>query len=396
MMNDRERLVYTEQVKIVFSQTTTAAVGGAAISAVFVWIFWSVTDHAILLVWLAGSILISGIRLLFFGAFLRRDPDEERIRYWGNGFVLVTFLQGSLWGAAESIFIPVEDPIYTVIVAMWIVGLSAASVGAYSAHLKVLLAFFIPVVLPGTIHLFLIGGQLNTALGIAICVYALVMMRATIPINRSMIDAIKLNFDLEREIEERKNIERKLREISTKDGLTGLSSRRHFDEVLENEIRRAQRSSHPLSLILLDVDYFKAFNDTYGHLEGDACLQRISRSIEKIINRPGDLASRYGGEEFVVILPNTDADSAYEIAEAIRKAVQRLEIPHVGSKLIGPKLVTISAGVSTVEPAIGTAPSDIIRPADSALYQAKAAGRNRIIMDCRRSGTVDEPFSPAV
>ena len=111
LMNNQEKLVYAEQVQIVFSQTTTAAVGGMAISAVFVWIFWSVSDHAILLAWLACSILISGVRLLFYGAYLRRDPDEERIRFWGNGFILVTFLQGSLWGAAELIFIPVEDPI---------------------------------------------------------------------------------------------------------------------------------------------------------------------------------------------------------------------------------------------------------------------------------------------
>ncbi len=205
------------------------------------------------------------------------------------------------------------------------------------------------------------------------------VIRAMLPVTRSMLDAIRLNFELEDEIEERKKVEQKLREMSLRDGLTGLSNRRHFDDAMENEFRRAQRNSYPLSLILMDIDYFKAFNDTYGHLEGDDCLQRISRSIEKALKRPADLAARYGGEELAVILPNTDFDSARDVAEALREDVQALEIPHEGSDLADCSFVTISSGVATSKPERDAKPADLIERADGALYQAKRDGRNRIV-----------------
>jgi len=183
-----------------------------------------------------------------------------------------------------------------------------------------------------------------------------------------------------RDVTERKKMEDALREISQKDGLTGLFNRRHFDETLAEEWSRASRANppSPLSLILIDIDYFKPFNDTYGHQEGDACLKKVSAAIKKVVHRTADMVARYGGEELVVVLPNTQSQSALHVAEQMRKAVAQMRIPHSGSKAA--EHVTISSGVATMAPSAQWAPKSIIEKADKALYQAKETGRNRVVM----------------
>jgi diguanylate cyclase (GGDEF)-like protein len=166
-----------------------------------------------------------------------------------------------------------------------------------------------------------------------------------------------------------------LRDLADSDALTGLANRRRFDETLAFEHERARRSGLAFSLIMVDVDYFKKFNDRYGHVAGDDCLRRVAGAIATGPRRPTDLAARYGGEEFAVILPDTDIDGACAVAEKIRIAVEALNIAHVDSPC-GP--VTISLGVHTCHPAaeVGAAPLACIEAADHLLYQAKMDGRN--------------------
>ena len=183
-----------------------------------------------------------------------------------------------------------------------------------------------------------------------------------------------------RDITERNKILDKLRKMSFKDGLTKLANRRYFDETLNNEWKRAKRGSHPLSLILIDIDSFKSYNDTYGHQEGDACLKNISRSIKPYAKRPGDLAARYGGEEFALILPCANSHNAVKIAEKVRKRVQTLKITHNGSKVDGCKTISISAGVSTMVPGTDASQSLLFNQADKALYSAKNQGRNQVVL----------------
>ncbi|MBP0443242.1 sensor domain-containing diguanylate cyclase [Roseomonas sp. SSH11] len=163
--------------------------------------------------------------------------------------------------------------------------------------------------------------------------------------------------------------------MAATDGLTGLANRRHFDARLDEEWRRAIRGSTTLSLLLLDADCFKAFNDRYGHLEGDEVLVGIARSIRRCVRRPADAGARYGGEEFVVLLPETDAAGARTIGEAIRAAVEALDIPHADTPF---GHVTVSIGWSCCYPQPGQAPALLITEADRALYAAKRGGRNRV------------------
>jgi len=166
-------------------------------------------------------------------------------------------------------------------------------------------------------------------------------------------------------------------ELSATDGLTGIGNRRAFDTELQREVGRAARNAHSLALIMIDVDFFKAFNDRYGHTAGDACLREIAALTEGSLHRPPDFAARFGGEEFAVMLPNTPMEGAREVAERIRRAVLHAARPHDGSPL---GRVTISLGVASIAPIPGSKPQTLIDLADAALYQAKRTGRNKVCM----------------
>jgi diguanylate cyclase (GGDEF)-like protein len=167
----------------------------------------------------------------------------------------------------------------------------------------------------------------------------------------------------------------KLKAMSDTDGLTGVVNRRRFDEVLEAEWRRAARSGLSLGLIMLDVDWFKKYNDSYGHQAGDACLQRVAEVLLSRARRAGDLAARYGGEEFAFIAPETDRKSLQTLAEEIRHALETLDLPHDGSAF---GKITASLGIAVRVPAEEQSPTQLILEADQALYRAKAEGRNRV------------------
>ncbi len=188
-----------------------------------------------------------------------------------------------------------------------------------------------------------------------------------------------LAMELEKKVKDRtKELERankELQRLSNLDGLTQIYNRRYFDNTLKSELNRLQRTSTPLSLILCDIDAFKIYNDTYGHLAGDDCIRTIAATVQEYCKRNSDVAARYGGEEFAMILPNTGPTQAMAIAEELRLAIERKMIPHKHAAV--KNVVTLSFGVASIIPDIDTTPSKLIALADKALYESKHGGRNR-------------------
>ena len=180
----------------------------------------------------------------------------------------------------------------------------------------------------------------------------------------------------------RANLE--LRRLTHSDGLTGLSNRRYLDEFLSAEWKRAERERTEVSLLMIDVDYFKPYNDTYGHVAGDNVLRSVATTIRREIRQPRDLVARFGGEEFAVVLPGTGSAGARLLAEKMRRDVVGLALPHVGSAVS--EHLTISVGVATLTPAPGLAETALIEEADAALYRAKRDGRNRVAFSTHVSG----------
>lgn len=173
-----------------------------------------------------------------------------------------------------------------------------------------------------------------------------------------------------------KRIEAELQTQSGQDWLTGLANRRRFDEMFRQEWNRARRDETSLGVLMVDIDYFKPYNDTYGHQAGDTCLQQVAKTIGEVVSRPGDLPARYGGEEFVVVLPHTDATGAAIVAEKMRVKVEALRIQHASSQVSN--RVTISIGVAAMVPPEKSEPAVLVAAADQALYRAKREGRNRV------------------
>ncbi len=167
-----------------------------------------------------------------------------------------------------------------------------------------------------------------------------------------------------------------LERLSLSDALTGLANRRHFDQTLERHFQLALKNKVPLSLILGDIDHFKKYNDHYGHQQGDDCLYTVANALNQTVIRPLDLACRYGGEEFAIIMPETNLLDAKTVAEDVRQAILSVKLPHAASSTHS--IVTMSMGVATLQGQYKSA-VDLIKAADDALYQAKESGRNRVI-----------------
>ena len=189
---------------------------------------------------------------------------------------------------------------------------------------------------------------------------------------------VLLGFNLGGELRRRNEAEHRLAELASTDYLTMLANRRRFDEVLDAEWRRGARARSSLSLMMVDGDFFKTFNDTYGHLEGDRVLRAIATALRTCVDRPGDLVARYGGEEFAVLLPFTSGEGALVVAAAIRAAIDAMDLVHAVSPT---GRLTVSIGVACRIPDFSLAPDVLVEAADAALYVAKGEGRDRIVME---------------
>lgn len=183
---------------------------------------------------------------------------------------------------------------------------------------------------------------------------------------------------LEYESGERERLNLQLERLAHQDGLTHLANRRHFDQTLVREWDRLRREGRPMAVLFIDVDYFKPFNDTYGHAMGDECLAAVAAVLQQAARRPGDLAARYGGEEFVVLLPGTDVAGAREVAERTLAEVDRLNIPHAASQVTDH--VTVSIGLAVRVPQGSESAQALLEMADKAVYTAKRSGRHRVVV----------------
>lgn len=206
------------------------------------------------------------------------------------------------------------------------------------------------------------------------------------PVNKTELKArVRSILRLRKEMEKRKDRERELRrlnnkleELSNRDGLTGVANRRWFDTTIVSEWRRSMRECQPLAVLVIDIDFFKRYNDSLGHLEGDNCLRKVADNIAASLRRPADFLARFGGEEFIVILPNTDSSGAEQVAELIRTNMEKASIKHPDSDVCSH--VTVSVGAASMTPRERTDSTMLVDEADKALYQAKKDGRNVVVV----------------
>lgn len=278
-----------------------------------------------------------------------------------RSLALLAGLAGLGWGAAAG-FLPFVSTHLQLLVILTLTAIAAASLPRMAAlpiiHAVFMAGLFVPIL----IALVVVFGMEHWMMPV---VLLLIWGGLTDEARKAHADLIEIYSN-----------QQSLEAEAIRDRLTGIPNRRSFDVSLEREWRRAQRLQVPISLIMIDVDFFKKYNDRYGHPAGDRCLAGVAKALAGGLRRANDLVARYGGEEFVVLLFHTPRDDAFAIAENLRRAVQNLGITHEDGPGGG---VTASFGGATVIPALDGLPAALVRAADEALYQAKAAGRNQVI-----------------
>jgi len=291
-------------------------------------------------------------------------------------YALCAGLLGAVYGLGVVFFfdqLPILNQVYlmTLLAVIAPVGFVSFASDKYSFYMY-LYALLLPII----IRTLAVGQFEYFNMGICGIIFLLIVRKLFIWNYDVLIDSIRLRFENEQLIKSLQVINSRLTELSVIDELTQVANRRSLDDNLEREWLRAKRMRTPISMLMIDIDYFKQYNDEFGHIKGDECLVYIADFLKQNLNRSGDFIARYGGEEFCIIMPDTNLSGATDFAEKIHSGVRDLKIPNHGSDVS--KFLTISVGVASVIPGKDDTYMDLIYTSDKALYNAKNDGRNII------------------
>ena len=366
-MSDIQKQIGTRKLEILYGQLYFSLIFSAVLFISLAYVFRDYLSVFSLSSWLTIFLLITGLRLYATYNFNHSKSISSNLKYWFTWHILGVFVYAITWGGFILLLAISADPTQLSLLMICAAGLCAVAAGDYSFSFYSFVMFATPLITPtGLFLVTAVDPTIHTS-GYFVLLFLIIMILLSWRLNKTTTKSLTTQYE-----------NQELKIISTKDGLTGINNRRRFDEALHDEWYRAFRLSKPLSLIMCDVDKFKEYNDTYGHLEGDKCLTKIAHIIDFYARRAGDPAARYGGEEFALILPNAGQEHAEKIAEQMRVAIADLDLPHSASPVAN--FVTASFGIHTIAPDKYFLPETLIDFADKALYQAKEQGRNGVVL----------------
>lgn len=368
--------VLREQVRLLINQVPTMQAASLLVAVVLCYTVRDVVVPSKSAFWL---LLLAGVvigRILLSMRFRKVSDKNFNGEQWGKAYLLLTVFSGVVWGLSAFLIFPAGDTRLIALFVLVMASLSAATTVSHSAIKAGPAAWMVPVMVLYSYRCFQEATSPERIIASLIILYLVTLLRYSSKHYQIINDSIALKFENLRLLEEVRKTNDILLKASTIDALTGLANRRKFDDFVEKEWRRALRNKKPLSLILLDIDHFKPYNDNYGHQAGDECLKKVAVAIRDSLKRPSDFAARYGGEEFVVVLPDTSSHGAESVAEKLRRNIELLSLPHAHSAVS--KVVTLSAGAGTMIPTENALASNFIKVVDEALYAAKQGGRNSV------------------
>ena len=375
--------VWTEQLSYLSAMGVPACITNIIIALIISYVYW---QRQPLLALSLSSIVIGIIllRYIFFYRFNRIKPEQRDLAYWLKLNHIGALLSGLTWGIGMAMLANYLGGIDFLMILMATVIISSTGFISFASELRSLFLFFYPLVLPITLSCFYnYTASLMLAAGIMLVIYMTMASYLAIYNNQRFLKGVIYHH---RHLELKKKLQHsnmdlrcantKLAELSATDALTGIANRRYFNEFFKREFQQSLRENSPLSIIMIDVDFFKNYNDLYGHLSGDKALIQVAETLQQLLVRPVDLIARFGGEEFVVVMPCTDITGAMNIAERIQYKMQNLNLKHDESDL-DCKRLTLSMGLTCIQHHKDKTMDDILNRADKVLYQAKQNGRNR-------------------
>lgn len=360
-MNEK---IKARHLELLYSHLSVSVLTGIVAGSFITIMLWDEVDHVLFSIWLAFFAILLIYRLLILLFFTRSNDTTSHLNLWDNLNFAGTLMTGLIWGSLTFFYSSLWPP--EVQISLWVllIALMSGASASISVVLKYYLAYSAPIML---FSLYVQYVDKSYYLMAIFFFYSLLLSMTARNFRKQN------NFIIEQQIK-LIDANNKLEALATKDALTNLPNRRAFENLFRNEWERHLRSKNHLSLMMLDVDYFKNYNDHYGHSKGDECLRSIANIIQKSLLRPSDVAARYGGEEFIIILPETSKEGALEVAERIHYNLKVMNIPHEYPR--PDSRLTVSIGIATLIPESGKNSKVLQLLADRELYKAKANGRN--------------------
>lgn len=360
-MNEK---IKARHLELLYSHLSVSVLTGIVAGSFITIMLWDEVNHVLFNIWLAFFAILLIYRLLILLFFTRSNDTTSHLNLWDNLNFAGTLMTGLIWGSLTFFYSSLWPP--EVQISLWVllIALMSGASASISVVLKYYLAYCAPIIL---FSLYVQYVDKSYYLMGIFFFYTLLLSMTAKNFRKQN------NFIIEQQIK-LIDANNKLEALATKDALTNLPNRRAFENLFRNEWERHLRSKKHLSLMMLDVDYFKNYNDHYGHSKGDECLRSIANIIQKSLLRPSDVAARYGGEEFIIILPETSKEGALEVAERIHYNLKVMNIPHEYPR--PDSRLTVSIGIATLIPESGKNSKVLQLLADRELYKAKANGRN--------------------
>ncbi len=370
--------VYREKIKMLYGNFQQSWMLSLMVSALLAYLSTESGSFAIGVGWWLAFSFIILLRYLLVQKFCKSDIPLDMYQTWCKRFFGLAMLSGIAWGVGGFIIGSELDQVGHVFVLLILIGVSGGSIPLLGMHLPTMLAFQVPTVVP---YMVWVAFHLENKGAVLVFISILFMLSATFAMKRlgkNVFETLRMKYEMEHMAEQLKFSNEKLEQLSLLDSLTQLNNRRYFDMQMDKEWKRAQRHQEVITLLMIDIDYFKLYNDHYGHSAGDKCLRTVASVLKSALHRPTDIMARFGGEEFVALLPGVDQPGAEKIARVMKTLLWQAAIAHEASPVSD--YVTMSIGIASVVPEPDTAPLCLLKSADKALYQAKAEGRDRIVV----------------
>ena len=368
--------VYAEQIRLLYAVSKYRPALHIISALVVVLIVLDSVPLPYITVWVLSLFVLNTYRIIDIGKVQKIIDEIDDWRPLHIRFVLFSAVLGLVYSLGFTLIFTQLTLIHQVYILCLIATLVPAGLVSFASDRYSFYAYFYSLCVPLLLHILLMAK--SPYISISICAVAfMAISRQLFLWNHKVIkNSIELKLKNEELVKSLQETNTRLQQQNIIDDLTKIPNRRHFDEILEKEWLRAKRIRTSLALLMIDIDFFKQYNDTYGHLKGDECLKQIATVLSNNMNRPGDFVARYGGEEFCILIPDTDMDGAITFAEMVHSAIVALKIDNPGSEVS--KYLTISIGIAAIVPKHDDSYMDLIYTSDKALYKAKSDGRNII------------------
>ena len=370
----RDEALEWQLVTTLYNQTPSLVIGAFGLALVSCFGWWN-TGQGWFVDWGVATLVVLAARLFLERAYRFRRERPNRVAVWRLRFALGAWAMGALWGCA-ALVVTTNAPSLLQMITLSVMMVIVMGGAARNAGSRVAAAGQIVLGLTPTFFACAVSHELyHRAFGFVILFEAFAAFSLMTSIRSRLVRFMSLNAENVALVDKVRRANVELSAAATTDALTGIANRRCFDAVLSDETNRAQREGSDLALLLMDIDFFKQYNDGYGHPAGDECLLVIATAFAATLRRPADFVARYGGEEFVAVLPRTTVSAAAALAQDVRARIEAMKIVHT-SGVSG--VVTVSIGVAGYAAGHALEPRGLLHAADVALYSAKGAGRNRV------------------